>query len=194
MRLALVVLSGWLGWLCLFAQAAHARQPEPKHAEKARRARPTQKLGKRPALVISLYNAHTKEWLAVDAIRSRARPAPAITNEFFRCHFTNDAVGWDRRLLTIIIDAALRFQKERVLVISGYRAPKYNLMLKKKGREVAGQSQHTLGTAVDFSIPGVPTKRLLGFVRRQKLGGAGFYPESGFVHADTGRIRTWTGR
>jgi uncharacterized protein YcbK (DUF882 family) len=47
---------------------------------------------------------------------------------------------------------------------------------------------------VDFRIRGVPTAALVGYVRSLRLGGAGFYPGSEFVHADTGPIRTWAGR
>ena len=62
-----------------------------------------------------------------------------------------------------------------VEIVSGYRAPKYQLMLRKKGHEVARDSEHPRGEAVDFRLPGVPTRQLLGFVRAQRLGGVGFY-------------------
>ena len=67
-------------------------------------------------------------------------------------------------------------------------------MLRKKGHEVARDSQHTYGHAVDFRIPGVGTRRLLEYVKGLHAGGAGFYPESEFVHADTGPVRYWAGR
>jgi len=88
---------------------------------------------------------------------------------------------------------ARRFSADRIEIVSGYRSPKYNLMLRKKGHQVARQSQHTEGHAVDFRIPGVPTQTLLGYVRSLRLGGVGFYPHSRFVHSDTGRVRFWKG-
>ncbi len=49
------------------------------------------------------------------------------------------------------------------------------------------------GQAIDFRLPDVKTKVLLKFVRSLHLGGVGYYPESRFVHADVGRVRTWVG-
>ena len=99
----------------------------------------------------------------------------------------------DERLVDVLARVARRFGADRVEVVSGYRSPKYNLMLRKKGREVARQSQHTEGNAVDFRVRGVPTKRLLNFVRSLRIGGVGYYPHSQFVHSDTGRVRFWRG-
>ena len=81
----------------------------------------------------------------------------------------------------------------RIEVVSGYRSPKYNLMLRKKGHQVAKASQHTEGHAVDFRVRGVPTPVLLRYVRSLRRGGVGFYPHSQFVHSDTGPIRFWKG-
>ena len=65
--------------------------------------------------------------------------------------------------------------------------------LRKKGHEVARDSAHPRGQAVDFRIPEVPTKTLLRYVRSLKLGGVGYYPESRFVHCDVGPVRYWRG-
>jgi len=89
--------------------------------------------------------------------------------------------------------AAIKFRAPRVEVVSGYRAPKYNLMLRKKGRQVARESQHTQGTAVDFRVHGVHTEALRDFVRGLRVGGVGYYPRTRFIHADTGKVRYWTG-
>ena len=67
-------------------------------------------------------------------------------------------------------------------------------MLRKKGRQVARDSEHPRGDAVDFRIPQVPTRTLLRFVRTLHMGGVGYYPESQFVHTDTGRVRYWRGK
>ena len=79
----------------------------------------------------------------------------------------------DTRLIEVLARVAKKFSAERIEVVSGYRSPKYNLMLRKKGREVAKSSQHTQGTAVDFRIRGVPTKTLLRFVKSLRRGGVG---------------------
>jgi len=66
-------------------------------------------------------------------------------------------------------------------------------MLRKKGHQVARDSQHTHGNAVDFRIRGVGTRQVLHYVRSLRVGGVGFYPHSQFVHSDTGKVRYWTG-
>ena len=78
-------------------------------------------------------------------------------------------------------------------MVSGYRSPKFNLMLRKKGHQVARESQHTLGTAVDFRVRGASTEALNQFVRSLHIGGVGYYPRNKFIHADTGRVRYWSG-
>ena len=146
--------------------------------------------GAKPARLINLYNFWTKEWLAVEA---GARPPQATLDRFLRDHFTNKPSAMEPRLVDMVVAAAANFRSDVVQVISGFRHPKYNLILRKKGHQVARDSQHSHGTAIDFAIPSVPPQALEAWARAQKLGGVGFYPESGFVHMDTGPIRTWSG-
>jgi uncharacterized protein YcbK (DUF882 family) len=77
--------------------------------------------------------------------------------------------------------------------VSAFRHPKYNLILRKKGHQVARDSNHTKGNAVDFYLPKIATARLHAWAKDQKLGGVGLYPSSGFIHMDTGPIRFWSG-
>ena len=78
-------------------------------------------------------------------------------------------------------------------VISGYRSPATNAMLRRRSNGVARFSQHTLGKAIDFYIPGVSLEQLRYAGLRMQRGGVGFYPTSGspFVHLDTGSVRHW---
>jgi len=156
------------------------------------------------APVLTLHNVWTNESLPVVLAPAPGTPAkgapvavvpkPAAPfNELARDHFTNQATKMDARLLDTIVRAAEKFHARYVEVVSGFRAPKYQLMLRKKGHEVARDSQHPRGTAVDFRVAGVPTKILLRFVRSLHLGGVGYYPESKFVHADVGPVRFWRG-
>ena len=142
--------------------------------------------------VINIYNKWTNEFVVVDAATADALEVDA--NTFFRCHFTGEPTEVDPRLVRNLVRAARHFNVKRVNVVSGYRAPKYNLILRKKGRQVARESQHTQGNAIDFRLPGVPARKLYKWVKRQQLGGVGFYAKSQFIHMDTGPIRTWTGR
>jgi hypothetical protein len=64
-------------------------------------------------------------------------------------------------------------------------------MLRKRSNGVAKFSQHMLGKAVDFYIPGVPLEQLREAGLRAQRGGVGFYPSSNFVHMDTGSVRHW---
>jgi len=151
-------------------------------------------VGKPPDPVVNVHNIWTKDTIVFDP----KAVSPGIEQEtldaFLRCHFTDEPTHMDPRLIGVLVGAAKKFRVERVDIISGFRSPKFNLMLRKKGHEVARDSQHTYGHAVDFRLPGVATRTLLGYVRSLHLGGAGFYPESEFVHADTGPVRTWAGR
>jgi hypothetical protein len=189
--------------LCTMASAASADKladlaakqaaAPPSRAERARvEARLKRLVGKKPEPVVSAFNYWTRDVLAFDPAR------PDVDGEtfskFLHCHFTGQSTEMDMRLLGVLAGAAKHFASPRIEIVSGYRAPKFNLMLRKKGHEVARDSQHTYGHAVDFRIPGVATRALLEYVKSIRLGGAGFYPESEFVHADTGPLRTWAGR
>lgn len=150
------------------------------------------RVGKAPGGVVNIYNTWTREYLAVDAGAAADLPQDTV-DRFFRCHFTNQPATMDPRLFSSVVRAANHFNSDRVDIVSGYRAPKYNLILRKKGRQVARNSQHTHGSAVDFRVHGVSVQRLHAWARSLRLGGVGFYPSSGFIHLDTDRVRYWTG-
>ncbi len=78
-------------------------------------------------------------------------------------------------------------------VVSAYRSPKTNEMLRSRSRAVAKGSRHTKGQALDFFIPGVPTRKLREIAMKKQIGGVGYYPASNspFVHLDTGSVRAW---
>lgn len=78
-------------------------------------------------------------------------------------------------------------------IVSSYRAPKTNAMLRAKSSGVAENSQHMKGKAMDVFIPGVNLSKLRETAMRHQVGGVGFYPTSGspFVHMDTGNVRAW---
>jgi uncharacterized protein YcbK (DUF882 family) len=176
------------------AKAREAPAAE-RQAARARLERELRKrVGKKPPALVNIYNTWTHETVAIDAALARAKTPPLppeAMNRFLRCHFTNHAIKMDERLFGVLVKAADHFKVERVDIISGFRAPKYNLMLRKKGRRVARNSQHTFGNAVDFRLPGVTTERLRDWARRLRLGGVGYYQGDGFVHVDTGPVRYW---
>ncbi len=147
--------------------------------------------------LVNLHNLWTKEWLAVEvpARGDIPPPSPELVRTFLRCHFTDEATqALDQRPLRLALEAARHFKAARIDIISGYRSPKYNLMLRKKGREVARDSQHTKGNAVDIRLPDISPRALSRWIRGKRLGGVGIYRTSGFVHVDSGPIRSWSGR
>ena len=79
------------------------------------------------------------------------------------------------------------------LIISGYRSPKTNAMLRERDHAVAEHSQHTLGKAIDIHVEGVELGKLRDAALDLGAGGVGYYPVSNFVHVDTGRVRQWRG-
>jgi len=115
-------------------------------------------------------------------------------NRFLRDWRRNEPTKMDPRLLDLIWEVYQETgSRKHINVISGYRSPKTNSLLRKRGRGVAKKSQHTLGKALDFFIPGVKLSKLRAIGLRKGLGGVGYYPRSGspFVHMDTGRVRHW---
>lgn len=78
-------------------------------------------------------------------------------------------------------------------IVSSYREPATNAMLRANSSGVAENSQHMLGKAMDVFIPGVKLSTLRAAAMRHQVGGVGYYPTSGspFVHMDTGSVRAW---
>lgn len=173
------------------AKPAPARRPVGalNFQAEMRLAEPMQPVGSRVEVVTTLYNLWNHESMALLPGQPYKRPFQL----FLRDHYTKQATQADTRLAGVLAAAALKFHAQRVEIVSGYRSPKYNLMLRKKGHQVARESQHTQGTAVDFRIHGVSTEALREFVRGLHLGGVGYYPRTHFIHADTGRVRYWKG-
>lgn len=147
--------------------------------------------GARIEPVTTLYNVWTHEALPI--LPGQTQALEGRFHLFLRDHFTNQATRMDTRLIDVLSRVAGKFAAHRIEVVSGYRSPKYNLMLRKKGHQVARHSQHMEGHAVDFRIRGIATRQVLHYVRSLHMGGVGFYPHSQFVHSDTGPVRYWTG-
>ena len=82
--------------------------------------------------------------------------------------------------------AAGRFE-----IISAYRSPATNEMLRKRGGGVAQKSQHLKGKAIDVRLANIPSADLRQASLDLARGGVGYYPKSNFVHLDTGRVRFW---
>jgi Bacterial protein of unknown function (DUF882) len=169
--------------------------PRPKAARtanleaEARMEAAGEPVGTRIQPITTLFNIWNREALPLIA----GQPYKHRFQLFLRDHYTKQSTQSDTRLASILAAAAIRFHAPRVDIVSGFRSPKYNLMLRKKGHQVARESQHMQGTAVDFRVRGVDTETLREFVRSLRLGGVGYYPRTRFIHADTGKVRYWQG-
>ena len=76
-------------------------------------------------------------------------------------------------------------------IISAYRSPKTNSMLRNKSSGVAKRSLHMEGKAIDVRLRGVNTALLKQAALKLQLGGVGYYHKSDFIHVDNGRVRRW---
>ncbi len=113
-------------------------------------------------------------------------------NYVLRDFRTGDVFPMDPR----IIDVVALVQKEtgRTLpleVLSGYRSPRTNAMLRGASTGVAKNSFHMYGQAIDIRMPGYRTSKIRTIARGLRSGGVGYYPKSDFVHVDTGKVRSW---
>ena len=180
--------------LAVVTSVAHADDAVSKkdqaRAQKTSQHGPVPKAGSKPAPVVNIYNSWTHEWLAVDAKRP---PSQETVDRFLRDHFTNEPTKMEPRLVGMVMSAAKNFSSDVAIVVSAFRHPKYNLILRKKGHQVARDSQHTHGNAIDFYLPRVPTLVLHDWAKAQRIGGVGLYTGSGFIHMDTGKVRYWSG-
>lgn len=145
---------------------------------------------------ISLRNIHTKETISVIYKRNGKYQPEAMKriNWVLRDWRRNAPTRMDPRL----IDLAWEIHTELgsrlpINVISGYRSPKTNAMLRRTRGGQARRSQHILGKAMDVQFPDVPVRRLRYSALIRERGGVGYYPTSAtpFVHIDTGRVRHW---
>lgn len=145
---------------------------------------------------LSFYHTHTGERLDIVYFRDGAYIPWALEkiNRFLFDFRTGETVEMDPELLDLIYDVRAALGSDGTYqVVSAYRSPKTNEMLRGRGGNtgVAKKSQHLLGKAIDVRLEGVQTARLRDTAVAMKRGGVGFYEVSDFVHMDTGRPRSW---
>jgi hypothetical protein len=167
-----------------------AKPPEKKDKSYKSVLRASKRAGMRK-VVTTFFNVHSKEALPVlDGL-----PPPAqMLDSFFKCRGFGTVRHLDDKLVETAIAAAVHFDSPRVEVISGYRSPKFNDSLAKKGRHVASESKHTRGAAMDFRLTAAPAAQVAKWLFKNFDGGVGVYVSDNFVHIDTGAERRWRGR
>ena len=143
---------------------------------------------------LSFYHTHTDKQLNVTYARDGRRIESALTqvNEFLVDFRTGDVTTIDPDLLDLLFDIRESLSSDGVYeVISAYRSPATNEMLRNQSSGVARNSQHLLGTAIDVRLAGVELTNLRDTAIAMQRGGVGYYEASNFVHIDTGRVRRW---
>jgi uncharacterized protein YcbK (DUF882 family) len=145
---------------------------------------------------LAMHHMHTGEDITITyKVNGRYDDAALQKlNHFLRDWRKEEAAKMDPHLLDLIWEVYQEVgAKEPIQIVCGYRSPATNAMLRHRSSGVARFSQHMLGKAIDFYIPGVPLEQLRYAGLRMQRGGVGFYPTSGspFVHLDTGSVRHW---
>ena len=114
-------------------------------------------------------------------------------NYFLRDHRNGKVHRIDPQTLEIL--ARIRQSTGRVddemQVVSGYRSPETNALLRKASNGVAKRSMHLEGRAIDFRFNGTSTRELRSIAISMKAGGVGYYRGSNFLHIDNGLVRHW---
>jgi len=147
---------------------------------------------------LTFHHLHTGENITVTFKRDGRYDEAALQklDWFMRDWRKGQSTHMDPQLFDILWEVYREVgASQPIEVVCGYRSPATNAMLRARSRSsgVAEFSQHTLGHAMDFYIPGVSLEKLREIGLRLQAGGVGFYPTSGspFVHMDTGTIRHW---
>jgi uncharacterized protein YcbK (DUF882 family) len=145
---------------------------------------------------LSFHHTHSDEDITITFKRDGRYDEDALKklNHYLRDWRSQEETVMDRRLFDILWEVYRDVDgKQPINIVSSYRSPATNAMLRRRSSGVARFSQHMLGHAMDFYIPGVPLEQIRFAGLRLQRGGVGFYPTSGspFVHLDTGSIRHW---
>ncbi|EJT04713.1 hypothetical protein RCCGE510_14255 [Rhizobium sp. CCGE 510] len=147
---------------------------------------------------LKLFFTHTGEKATITYKRDGKFDAKGLAqiNRFLRDWRRNEPTRMDPRLLDLVWEVYKRSGgKDYIHIVSAYRSPATNNMLRSRSRStgVAKKSQHMLGKAMDFYVPGVKLATLRATAMQLQVGGVGYYPSSGspFVHLDVGNVRAW---
>jgi uncharacterized protein YcbK (DUF882 family) len=145
---------------------------------------------------VTLRNLHTDETL--DAVYwERGGYIPEVMNEVnrvLRDYRTGDIHVIDPDVIDLLGAISARVENRTPFqVISGYRSPHTNAVLRERSAGVARRSLHMDGMAIDISLEDVDLRHLHQAALDVGRGGVGFYPRSDFVHVDVGPVRRWQG-
>lgn len=142
---------------------------------------------------ISFFNTHTKQNLTVTYKRYGQFIPSAMRklNYILRDWRTDQVVRMDPKLIDLLWEVHTGLgSRKPIHILSGYRSPKTNAMLRRRSRAVGRYSRHMFGMASDVRFPDISVKKLRNFAMLKQRGGVGYYRGS-FVHIDVGSVRHW---
>jgi len=143
---------------------------------------------------LAFRNAHTGEsFSGVYRVGNKYLPdAFKQINMVLRDFRTDQVYPMDPRVIDIIQSVHSQTgQNTPFEIISGYRSPQTNAMLRRNSSGVAKKSLHMEGRAIDLRMEGYSTTRIRDIAASLQAGGVGYYKRSNFVHMDTGDVRVW---
>jgi uncharacterized protein YcbK (DUF882 family) len=145
---------------------------------------------------LHMYSGRTGEsinliyWIEGDYIAE----SMAEINYFFRDWRSNQTISIDTRTIDIIAATHNMLDgTEPYTLLSGYRSPATNAMLRTQSSGVARNSLHMRGQAADLRLSGRAVGQIASAAQACAAGGVGRYFGSNFVHMDCGDVRTWNG-
>jgi uncharacterized protein YcbK (DUF882 family) len=141
---------------------------------------------------LRLVNAHTGETFN-GPYRDEVGPIPAAMEDlssFLRDFHSGETIQYDVAVLDFLADVMAAVGAEKATVLSAYRTRETNEMLARTTFGVADNSQHIYGRALDFYLP-ARLDVAMETARAMQRGGVGWYPDSHFIHLDSGPLRNW---
>ena len=175
---------------------SHAHAHNSAHDSGHPMQRADMQLGDAPRR-LKFHNLHTDEKLDALYWENGAYVPSALdaVNHVLRDFRTGDVHQMDPGLLDLLVALSAKVETNSpVHVISGYRSPKTNAMLRDEGGEASGvakKSLHIEGEAIDIRLADVQLSHLCNAALSLGRGGVGYYPHSNFVHVDVGAVRHW---
>ncbi|WP_116599870.1 YcbK family protein [Primorskyibacter marinus] len=143
---------------------------------------------------IRMYSGRTGErldmiyWIEGNYIADAVKEV----HHFMRDWRTNDVKQIDLRTIDIMAAAHnLMDVSEPYMLLSGYRSPKTNAMLRARSSGVAKNSLHLKGQAADLRLGSRSVNQMARAATACRAGGVGRYSRSDFVHMDCGPVRSW---
>jgi len=143
---------------------------------------------------LRMYNGRAGEsldmiyWIEGEYVR----PALEDIHYFFRDWRDNTVHQIDQRTIDILTASHRLLETDEPLtLLSGYRSPNTNAMLRSRSSGVARNSRHLRGEAADVQLQSRSVSQMYRAARSCNAGGVGRYSRSNFIHVDCGPVRSW---